>query len=121
MALAEVDGVGVLPSGACLEVVAVASTELHEGVVLVLVLLLVPVHRLEAGSQTGADHVVPVLRRAGRLFHETLDEEDAGVADLAGPLLLEGEAPGEDVLVLLAVREPGAAKISVKLLLFLIF
>ena len=57
--------------------------------------------------------MVPVSRGTLRQLEESLDEEDAGVADLARAVVLLGrevEAPLEHVLVALAVREPRAAK-----------
>ena len=57
--------------------------------------------------------MVPVARGPLGQLEEALDEEDAGVADLAGALVLLGvqvEAPLEHVLVPLAVGEPGAGK-----------
>ena len=57
--------------------------------------------------------MVPVSRGALGELEEPLDEEDAGVADLARAVVLLGgevEATLEHVLVPLAVREPGAAR-----------
>ena len=57
--------------------------------------------------------MVPVARGALWQLEEALDEEDAGVADLAGAVVLLGrevEAPLEHVLVPLAVGEPGAGR-----------
>ena len=60
------------------------------------------------------DDVVPVARGPLRQLEESLDEEDARVADLAlavGVLLGgEVEAALEHVLVPLAVGEPGAGR-----------
>ena len=61
----------------------------------------------------GVDDVVPVSRGALWELEEPLDEEDAGVADLARAVVLLGgevEAALEHVLVPLAVREPRAAR-----------
>jgi hypothetical protein len=54
--------------------------------------------------------VVPVPGAAGRQLGVALDEEDAGVADLAAALLLQPEALLEQRLVPLAVGEAGAGK-----------
>ena len=57
--------------------------------------------------------MVPVSRGSLGELEESLDEEDAGVADLARAVVLLGrevEAPLEHVLVALTVREPRAAK-----------
>ena len=53
----------------------------------------------------------PVLRGVQRKLLEPLDQEDAGVADVALPGLGLGqlEAPGEELLVFSARREPRAA------------
>ena len=53
----------------------------------------------------------PVLRCVQGQLLEPLDEEDAGVADVAAPGLLQLEAPGEELLVLAAPCEPGAARL----------
>ena len=58
--------------------------------------------------------MVPVSRGSLRQFEESLDEEDARVADLSGAVgvLLGGEVEAalEHVLVPLAVGEPGAGR-----------
>ena len=57
--------------------------------------------------------MVPVARGPLRQLEESLDEEDARVADLAGAVLVLGrevEAALEHVLVPLAVGEPGAGR-----------
>jgi len=49
--------------------------------------------------------VAPMLVRPRGQLDEAFDEEHAGVADLAVPLLAQVEAPLEDGLVALAVRK----------------
>ena len=67
-------------------------------------------HQLGVRAAARVDYVAPVLlARAGQLL-EALDEEDARVADLARPLLVQVEASHKHRLVLLAVGEAGAKK-----------
>ena len=78
--------------------------------VLILFLLLHKILRSRSGS--GVHNVAPVpLGVLGKLL-PALDEEDAGVADLALPLLLQLEAGAELSLVLGAVSEPRAARLG---------
>ena len=65
---------------------------------------------LDAGSGSCVDDVVPVPGGVLGQLEEPLDEEDARVADLARPLLVQVEASHKHRLVLLAVGEAGAKK-----------
>jgi hypothetical protein len=60
--------------------------------------------------------VVPVSGASGRQLHVALDEQDAGVADLAAALLVEAEALLEERLVPLAVGEAGTGTTEVSFL-----
>ena len=53
----------------------------------------------------------PVLRGVQRKLLEPLDKKDAGVADVAAPVLAQLEAPGEELLVFAARRESRAARL----------
>ena len=60
----------------------------------------------------GIDYVSPMPVRVDGELLVALDKEDAGVADLSGPSRTgrrESKASLEDILVLVARREPGAA------------
>lgn len=54
--------------------------------------------------------MIPIPGGARRQFQVAFDQENAGVADFAGSLLVQVEAFAEDALVLLAVGESGAAR-----------
>ena len=51
----------------------------------------------------------PVLGGVQGKLLEPLDKQHAGIADVPTPCLTQLEAPGEELLVLAARREPGAA------------
>ena len=53
----------------------------------------------------GINHVGPVFAGVPREVPPPLDDENTGVADLAGPDLLQLETPGEITLVLGTARE----------------
>ena len=59
----------------------------------------------------GIHHMRPVLRGVQRKLLEPLDKKDAGVADVAAPVLAKLEAPGEELLVFAARRESRAARL----------
>ena len=61
------------------------------------------------GLVPGIHHMGPVLRGVQGKLLEPLDEKHAGVADVPAPGLAQLEAPGKELLVLAARREPGAA------------
>ena len=63
---------------------------------------------LDPGSGPGVNNVTPVLLGGPGQFDEPLDQEDAGVADLARPVFLEEEATLEAGLIADAVCESGA-------------
>ena len=56
-------------------------------------------------TQPGINHVGPVFAGVPREVPPPLDDENTGVADLAGPDLLQLETPGEITLVLGTARE----------------
>ena len=68
-------------------------------------------------SGASVDDVVPVSAASGRKLHVPLDEEDAGVADLAAAFLVEAEAFLEERLVPFAVGETGAEKDGINILM----
>ena len=72
---------------------------------------------LDAGAGASVDDVVPVSAASGRKLHVPLDEEDAGVADLAAAFLVEAEAFLEERLVPFAVGETGAEKDGINILM----
>jgi len=77
----------------------------HDGTLLLLLLEDV----LGAGACPRVHHVCPVLRSVSRKLFPPLDNEDAGIADLATSRLLELETLLTSILVLPTVREPRTA------------
>ena len=57
----------------------------------------------------GIHHVTPVLGGPSWQLLEPLDQQDTGVTDVTSPGFRQPEAPGEELLVLGAAGEPGAA------------
>ena len=72
------------------------------------VLLLVLEDILDAGPGPGVHDVVPVLGGVGGQLLPPLHDEDAGVADLAVPRVLQLEAANTILLIFLTVCESGA-------------
>ena len=56
--------------------------------------------------------MAPMLRGAIRKFLESFDKKDAGIAYVPLPGLGQLEAAGEELLVLGAGSEPGAARLG---------
>ena len=54
----------------------------------------------------------PVLRGVQGKILEPLDKQHTGIADIPAPSLAQLEAPGEELLILAARREPGAARLG---------
>ena len=75
----------------------------------VLVLLLGSGHDLHARALSGVNNVSPVLGNRGGQFVPSLDNEDAGIADIAPPLLLHLETALETCGVPLTCCKAGAA------------
>ena len=76
-------------------------------------LLLIFEDILDPGPCPGVHHVMPVLVCVGGQLLPPLYDEDAGVADLAMPHVLQLEAAYTVILILLAVGEPGAIKTQI--------
>ena len=53
--------------------------------------------------------MAPVLRGPSWQLLEPLDQQNTGVTDVASPGFRQPETPGEELLVLRAAGEPGAA------------
>lgn len=70
------------------------------------------VHRLGAWTGSGVNHMMPVSCGPRRQFLPSFDQQDAGVAYLSGPVLLDLETPVEVVLVPLAVCESRAGRLG---------
>ena len=79
----------------------------------VLVLLLRSGHHLHPRPQPGVHHMGPVLVVRCRELVPTFDDQDAGVADVALPLVLDLEAAGEARGVTVTCREAGAENVEV--------
>ena len=60
----------------------------------------------------GIHHMSPVLRGVQGKLLEPLDKQHTGIADIPAPGLAQLEAPGEELLVFAARREPGAARLG---------
>ena len=90
------------------EVVAVAAVVGFVVVVaaVAIVLLLVPDEGLDPGPGAGVDDVMPVSGWPRGQFHVSLDQKDAGVANLAPSVFCEAEAFLKVGLVFFAVGEP---------------